>query len=305
MNVAIGTCAWSFDDWRGVFYPGRLAPNRRLEFYAQHLAAVEIDSTFYHTPTPQMSAHWAAVTPTDFTFTCKLPREITHERRLRESTELVHQFLDGIAPLRPKLAAVLAQLPPAFSVKHDERALRDFLHALPRGWPFAIEFRRRDWHLPRIAHLLTEHGVAWVWSDATPLDRQAEGALELAPETADFAYVRLLGDLETKYGGDGSRLHTYRSVMWPREAALDHWAARIRECSPRQRRVVVLVSNHFEGFAPATCGRLAERLGLALKQPGLSELRGDAEDAGQMTLALRTSRGMPEPRRDLPVRPPN
>ncbi len=284
MNVAIGTCAWSFDDWRGVFYPEHLPPNRRLEFYAQHLNAVEVDSTFYHTPTPQVAAHWCEVTPPDFTFTCKLPKEITHDRRLRESTEFVHQFLDGIAPLRPKLASVLIQLPPSFSVKHDETALRDFLHALPREWPFAIEFRNRDWHLPRIAHLLTEHGIAWVWSDMTSLARQSEGALEFAPETAGLAYIRLMGDLDTKYSADGSQLHTYQGVMWPRDPSLDLWAARIREILTRLRRVVVLVNNHFEGFAPQTSTRLAERLGLQIYLPSPAELRGCGNEPGQMNL---------------------
>jgi uncharacterized protein YecE (DUF72 family) len=284
MNVAIGTCAWSFDDWRGVFYPEHLPQNRWLEYYSRRLGAVEVDSTFYHTPTPQIAAHWAEVTPPDFTFTCKLSREITHERRLRESTELVHAFLDGIAPLRGKLAAVLVQLPPSFSVKHDESALREFLHTLPRGWPFAIEFRRRDWHLPRIAHLLTEHGVAWVWSDVTPLGQQAEGALTLAPETADFACIRLLGDLDTKYRADGSKRHTYRSVMWPRDASLDNWAARIRESLTRLRRAVVLCANHFEGFAPATCARLGERLGMPIALPSARELHGEGGPSGQMDL---------------------
>lgn len=279
MNVALGTCAWSHEDWRGVFYPDHLPPARRLEFFAQHLGGVEIDSTFYHTPSPQVAAHWAAVTPADFIFTCKLPREITHERRLRESAELVHQFLDGIAALRPKLGAVLIQLPPSFSLRYDETALREFLPSLPRGWPFAVEFRRREWHLPRIAHLLTEHGVAWVWSDQTALAQQAEGALEFAPETADYAYIRLMGDLETKYSGEGSTLHTYRGLVWPRDASLDNWAARIRETLTRLRRVIVMANNHFEGFAPETCRRLADRLGLRL--PPIPRSEGDS---GQMEL---------------------
>ncbi len=284
MNVAIGTCAWSFDDWRGVFYPEHLPPNRRLEFYSRYLHTVEIDSTFYAVPAVHVAAHWAEVTPPDFTFTCKLPREITHDRRLRESTELVHEFLDGITPLRAKLGAILVQLPPSFSPRHDEGALRGFLHALPAGWPFAVEFRRREWHLPRIAHLLTEHRVAWVWSDLTSLAQQAEGALAFAPETADFAYVRLMGDLDTKYRGDGSTVHSYRSLLWSRETSLDLWAARIRESLHRLRRVVVLANNHFEGFAPETCARLAERLGLHVSLPSGKELRGGDESAGQMDL---------------------
>src|SRR4051812_20944428 len=86
-NIKIGTCAWSYEDWRGVFYPEHLPAGERLEFYARHFPAVEVDSTFYHAPTPHVAAHWAEVTPPDFAFSCKLPREITHERKLRDSAE--------------------------------------------------------------------------------------------------------------------------------------------------------------------------------------------------------------------------
>ena len=281
-KIKIGTCAWSFEDWRGVFYPPLLPANRWLEFYARHFNAVEVDSTFYHTPAPHVATHWFEVTPPDFTFTCKLPREITHDRKLRESADLVRDFLEAITPLRAKLGGVLIQLPPYFSVKHDESALREFVRALPSDWPFALEFRKSEWHLPRVAHFLEEHRVGWVWSDLTSLDRQAEGAFGFLPETVDFAYVRLMGDLDTKYRGDGSTVHHYRSLAWPRDASLSHWAARIRELLPRVRRVFVLGNNHFEGFAPQTCARIAERLGIPIRLPDA----GDEPDAGDRQMKL-------------------
>src|SRR4051794_23877023 len=92
-NIKIGTCAWSYEDWRGVFYPEHLPPAERLEFYARHLPAVEVDSTFYGAPTSQVAEHWAQVTPPDFAFACKLSREITHERKLRDCSEPLHEFL--------------------------------------------------------------------------------------------------------------------------------------------------------------------------------------------------------------------
>jgi uncharacterized protein YecE (DUF72 family) len=285
MKITVGTCAWTYDDWRGVFYPEHLAANRRLEFYAQYFNAVEVDATFYHAPSRQAAAHWCEVTPPDFTFTCKMPREITHEHRLRESTGILGQFLHSIEPLRSKLGCVLIQLPPSFAVKNDEAALRDFLQELPLDWRFAVEFRRHEWHLPRIAHLLEEHRIAWAWSDLTPLSRQAEGALEFFPETADFAYIRLMGDLGTKYRADGTRTHRYRELQWPRDSSLANWAARIRESLPRLQRTFLLVSNHFEGFAPHTCARLAERLEIPLQLPSAeSRLEKSEEDDRQMDL---------------------
>ena len=137
-RVAIGACAWSYEDWRGVFYPEHLPAARRLEFYAKYLRAVEVDSTFYHAPKAQVTAHWNDVTPDAFRFACKLPREITHERRLRDSQELLLEFMQDLAPLGRKLACVLIQLPPSFSPKTDEHALREFVRELPGGARFAI-----------------------------------------------------------------------------------------------------------------------------------------------------------------------
>ncbi|MEO6788271.1 MAG: DUF72 domain-containing protein, partial [Chthoniobacteraceae bacterium] len=71
-NLRIGTCAWAFEDWRGVFYPEHLPAADRLAFYSRSFSAVEVDSTFYHSPAPHVSEHWAAVTPPGFRFMCKV-----------------------------------------------------------------------------------------------------------------------------------------------------------------------------------------------------------------------------------------
>ena len=274
--IHIGTCAWSFEDWRGVFYPEHLSHAKWLEFYARHLRAVEVDSTFYHAPTPHTAAHWHEVTPPDFRFACKLPREITHERKLRDSAGALAEFLAGLEPLGEKLACVLVQLPPFFTPEHDAVALREFVRALPGGVRFAIEFRHADWHRPRFAHLLEEHRVCWVWSDATAVEAQAEGAFAFQPDTADFAYVRLMGDLGKKYGADGRQIHRYRELMWPRDPGLDSWAVRIRQAAAGKAAVFVAASNHYEGFAPESCRRLAERLGWPA--PADAEGAGTADD---------------------------
>src|SRR5262245_43572491 len=108
-SIRLGTCAWSYDDWRGAFYPEHLPAGERLPFYARHFPTVEVDSTFYHPPAPHVSAHWAEVTPDHFRFSPKLPREITHERKLRDCREPLDAFLAGIEPLGEKLGAVLIQ----------------------------------------------------------------------------------------------------------------------------------------------------------------------------------------------------
>lgn len=282
MSIHIGTCAWSYDDWRGVFYPEHLPAGDRLAFFSGYLSAVEIDSTFYHSPALNVVTHWAEVTPPDFIFAAKLPRVITHEQRLRAFAEPLFHFLDPISPLGTKLACILIQLPAFFSPKHDEHALRDFVRHLPREYRFAIEFRDPAWHQPRIVHLLEEHRVCWVWNDVSTLDHAEEAALGFWPQTADFIYLRLLGDLATKYRRDGGRIHHHRQIMWPREKAMENWVEKIRGSSDRCQRTLVFVSNHYEGLAPASAARFSQKIGMPFSLPSVDDLAGG--DSRQMRL---------------------
>lgn len=263
----LGTCAWSFEDWRGVFYPEYLPPNAWLAFYAQRFSSVEVDSTFYHAPSPHVAGHWLDATPENFVFSPKMPRELTHERKLRNCEEPLAEFLAGLAPLQRKVGAVLVQFPPFFTIRHDEAALRDFVRNLPTDFRFAIEFRDPGWHVPRIIHLLEDHRVCWVWTDVTPIQRAAEAAFEFLPRTTDFLFVRLLGDQDEKFRGDGSRAFTYRELAWPRDASLPHWKEKLKAAIDEVARAFVYINNHFEGFAPHSVQRLAELLGVALPQP--------------------------------------
>src|SRR5205823_1445339 len=108
-------------------------------------------------------------------FTCKMPREITHELRLRNAADKTRAFLDAIAPLRARLGPILIQLPPSFKPAQDEAALREFIMELPRDFTFAVEFRDSEWHLPRIVHFFETERICWTWTDTTPLEDQNSG----------------------------------------------------------------------------------------------------------------------------------
>ena len=92
-KIRLGACAWSFEEWRGSFYPADLPPARWLEFYSHYFPAVEIDSTFYSAPAEATVRRWVEHTPAAFRFACKLPREITHARRLRDCGAELAAFL--------------------------------------------------------------------------------------------------------------------------------------------------------------------------------------------------------------------
>jgi len=263
-----------------------LPDSQWLEFYANHFPAVEIDSTFYAAPAENAIRRWVEITPATFRFTCKLPREITHACRLRDCRAELNSFFRAITPLAPKLRVILIQLPPSFAPKDGKPALRAFLAQLPRDFRFAIEFRHAGWHRPQIVGLLEKYRVCWVWADTTPLNDRNLAPFEFLPRTADFLYLRLLGDYATKYDVDGDHVHRYEKLLWKREAALESWSLKIERHLSELRNVWAFVSNHFEGFAPETCQRLASRLGFDLPLPSETEKTLSDQDRSQLDLQL-------------------
>jgi len=285
-KIRIGTCAWSFDDLGGSFYPSDLPESQWLEFYANYFPAVEVDSTFYAAPAEATIQRWIEITPAAFRFACKLPREITHTRRLRDCIAELNSFLRAIEPLEPKLQVILIQLPSSFAPKDGKTALRKFLEQLPRDFRFAIEFRHASWHRPQFIRLLEKYRICWVWADTTPLNERNLAPFEFLPGTTDFIYLRLLGDYATKYDVDGSHVHRYEKLLWKREAALDSWSLKIERHLPEVSNVWAFASNHFEGFAPETCQRLAQRLGFDLPLPSQTEQAFSTESRSQLDLQL-------------------
>jgi uncharacterized protein YecE (DUF72 family) len=286
-KIRIGTCAWSFDEWSGPLYPADLPSNRWLEFYSRYLPTVEIDSTFYSAPAEEIARRWAEMTPSYFRFACKLPRQITHEKRLRDCSSELRAFLSAVEPLAPKLPVILIQLPPSYRPAEEKSGLRDFLAQLPSDFRFAVEFRHAGWHKPHFIRLLEKHRICWVWSDTSPLNERNLAPFEFQPLTTDFIYLRLLGDALTKYDGNGDRLHRYGKLLWKREAALDSWALRIQRHLSEVRNVWVFANNHFEGFSPETSQRLAQRLGFDLRLPA-NENGISPNERGQLDLFATT-----------------
>ena len=284
-KIRIGTCAWRFEDWRDAFYPPDLPESHWLEFYARYFPTVEVDSTFYAPPRPDAVRRWLDLTPSHFRFSCKLPREITHQCKLRDCSAELNRFLRAIEPLAPKLHIILVQLPPSFVAKEAKEPLRSFLEQLPRDFRFAVEFRHLGWHRPQFIHLLEKYRICWVWADTSPLNERNLAPFEFQPRTTDFLYVRLLGDHTTRYDPDGKHQHRYGKLLWKREAALESWALKIERQLSDVRAVYAYVNNHFEGFALESSQRLAERLGYELPLPS-TEAAISGEDRKQLDLKL-------------------
>jgi uncharacterized protein YecE (DUF72 family) len=182
VTVHVGTSGYNYEAWRGSFYPEDLSAKKMLSYYAEQFDTVEINYSFYRKPTPKILQGWAAQVPDRFRFALKAWQRITHQKRLRETDELVASFAEVARELGPRLAPVLYQLPP--NLKADVPLLRGFLGQLPRDIRAAFEFRHDSWFSDATYAALRDAGAALCIAESEDLATPPE-------RTADWGYFRL------------------------------------------------------------------------------------------------------------------
>ena len=258
--VKVGCQGWNYDDWvtgaaggAGIFYPQGTRTAGMLEIYARAFETVEVDSTFYAIPSVSTVEGWAARTPPGFTFSLKLPQEITHQWALRSgSTALVEEFCERVRRLGDKLASVLIQLPPQFEVTPENAsALREFLPQLPRDIRFGVEFRSPGWIKRSVAEMLARYNVALALVEGQWVERSE--VWQIAEHlTANFAYVRWMGARD---------LARFDQVQRERDENLRAWCRVLADLCERTPKVYAYFSNFYEGHAPASANKLKRLLG--------------------------------------------
>jgi uncharacterized protein YecE (DUF72 family) len=257
-SCQVGCQGWNYDDWvtgpgERVFYPQGTRSSQMLEVYARAFETVEVDSTFYAIPPVTTFEGWAKRTPPRFTFSLKLPQEITHERALGAgSAELLEEFCERARVLERKLASVLIQLPPQFELTVENgRALRSFLPRLPRDIRFSIEFRSASWLKQTVFDFLSEQGVALALVEGQWIAPEETWHLAEHP-TADFAYIRWMG---------ARNLTRFDVVQRPQDENLQAWSKIISRLTERVSHVYAYFSNFYEGHAPVSANKLKRLLG--------------------------------------------
>jgi uncharacterized protein YecE (DUF72 family) len=180
-----GASGYAFAEWKGSFYPDHIKADAMLAFYAERLATVEINNTFYRMPKASVLESWAAVTPSHFRFAIKASRRITHDARLdidkcADSLEYLYRVL---ASLGDKRGPVLFQLPPF--LRKDVPRLSAFLARLPADHRAAFEFRHDSWFDDEVYAALRSAGAALVLSE------REDNAPPPLVQTAPFGYLRL------------------------------------------------------------------------------------------------------------------
>jgi uncharacterized protein YecE (DUF72 family) len=231
----IGTSGWTYDGWRGPFYPPDIPKKKWLSFYGTQFPTTEINGSFYRTPSLEAVAAWREQTPERFLFAWKASKFITHWKRLSEKCDnSIELMVTRLKMLGPKTGPVLFQLPPRFTA--DRERLASFLTMLPRCYAYAFEFRHPSWYEDPILDLLRDHDVSLCLSDHH--DAPSPWLV-----TARHVYVR-------GHGPDGRYKDNYP------DKTLRAWAADIGKWKRQRRTVFVYFDNDQKSAAPVDAKRL-------------------------------------------------
>lgn len=182
-NLLVGTSGYSYKEWKGSFYPEKLAAKNMLSYYAGRLKAVELNNTFYRMPQRPMVESWKTQVPDEFRFSVKASQRITHFKRLKEATDETKYMIETVSALEDRLGVVLFQLPP--NMKKDLERLETFLSNLPSEIRATFEFRHPTWFDEDVLDLLRRHNRALCISDTDDLP------VNRIDKTADWGYLRL------------------------------------------------------------------------------------------------------------------
>ena len=258
-RVYLGTSAFTADGWEGVFYPEGLKPADYLGHYATQFGSVEVDSTFYRSPSPSMVKRWYGVTPPGFVFAAKVPQVITHEKMLEDCAEDLAHFLRAMDELKEKLGPLLLQFPyfnkKKFAKPEDFFArLRPFIEGLPEGYKFALEIRNKNFLGPALLDLLRRKRVGLALIDHPWMPPVDELFKRFDPVTADFSYIRWLGD---RYGIE-KLTKTWSKTIVDRREPLSEWAKACRLILKRGVSIFAYANNHYAGHGPATVRQFEE-----------------------------------------------
>ena len=211
-KIRIGVGGWTFEPWRGAFFPKGLPQAKELEYASSKLTSIEINGTYYGSQKPASFIKWRDETPDDFVFAVKGPRFATNRRVLGEAGESIERFFKtGVTELRSKLGPVNWQF--AATKRFDADDFAAFLKLLPKSVDglairHAVEVRHETFKHPDFIALAREHGVAVVTAGDSKYP-------EIADVTAPFVYARIMGTTEGEERGYA-------------DAVLDQWASRAK-----------------------------------------------------------------------------
>ena len=282
-ELRIGTSGWNYPSgkgtWNGIFYPpsrGRAKGFDELSFYAEHFNTVEVNSTFYGQPRPEVSQAWAARTPPGFEFSVKLYKKFTHPKMvdLEPATVFdIDEFKRGIDPIASagKLGALLAQFPPSF--KSDAASfgyLNSLLEAFA-GYDLAVELRHKSWSdaFGETLSLLKTHGAAFVQIDEPKFKLSI--AQNQLPNIPTFYYMRLHGRNAAQWWKHDKAEDRYNYLYSAEEVT--EFAETVGAAREIVKKAYLYTNNHFSAKSVANAAMIKKQLGEPLEGEYPGEFR--------------------------------
>jgi uncharacterized protein YecE (DUF72 family) len=279
--IHVGTSGWSYPTgkgtWNGVFYPvggkGRSRARGKfdeLAFYAEHFDTVEINSSFYRTPTPDTAKGWAARTPRGFEFSLKLFQKFTHPEMFHKATgqdpwELgqkdVDEFRAALDPLASahKLGALLAQFPASFKNEPDTRGYLEWLLQQFREYSVAVELRHRSWSVDPVETLKLLDAFSAAWAQIDEPKFRYSIRQNLIPNVKSFYYLRLHGRNAKEWWKHEKSEDRYNYLYSNQE--LEPIAEAVEAASAKVKKAYLYTNNHFSAKSVANAAVLKHKLG--------------------------------------------
>jgi uncharacterized protein YecE (DUF72 family) len=253
-TIKIGTSGYSYEDWRGTFYPPDLPANKMLEYYARYFQTVELNATYYTIPNLNTFRRLAEKTPAQFEFIIKVHQETTHRRQ--ENEKVITQLLEVVKPLneQKKLHGFLAQFPYSFKNNEENRRYLIQTKNLIGDFPLFVEFRNFTWLANSLPEFLSENNIGYVNVDEPHL-RGLLPKQDLV--TNDLGYIRLHGRNENDWwGGQGSARYNYEY----NEQELKEWLIYVSNILKKTFKTYIFFNNHPTGKAVKNAEQMIEIL---------------------------------------------
>jgi uncharacterized protein YecE (DUF72 family) len=255
-KLFVGTSGFSYDDWKGIFYPPEMAGKDFLKFYADHYDALELNISYYRMPEAEQARQMLAKSGERMEFVIKAHREMTHEISERSLEEAVPLFLKGISPFinAGRLGGILLQFPQSFHYDSERRIyLKSLIESLlPR--PLFVEFRRKSWLRESVYKTLHDMGVGLVCVDEPPLPSLIP---PMAIHTSDAGYIRFHGrNTKNWYGTNARERYDYLYS----EVELTEWVPKIKDLSEKTNKLFIFFNNHAKAQAVTNAKMLMDLL---------------------------------------------
>ncbi|HLN46057.1 MAG TPA: DUF72 domain-containing protein [Candidatus Sulfotelmatobacter sp.] len=231
-NIHIGTMGWSYDFWKGSFYPENLSSNEFLAYYSSKFDTVEVDYTFYRIPRKETVINWKKQTSKVFLFSLKFPRTITHIKMLEDCEEETAVFLKRVELLEDKLGPLLLQFSPSFGIEHIP-LLEKFLKNLPKKHHYVVEVRNKNLLGESLFSLLRSNNVALAWTDSVSMPTTTE-------LSSNFIYIRWEGDRKKVNG-------TLGKIEIEKTNEIDEWTKTLKPFINKRITIFGYFSKYYSG----------------------------------------------------------